>query len=109
MAFRLNVLEEVDELLEPYALKITMPDAVLKRNASIINDCIRRVHERTDEEGNKLPVTIIVCSIDRHHDVEWMVQNVLDNDLKRILVDEIMQENPLIDAKTRSKLFKKFS
>lgn len=109
MGFRLNVLEEVDELLEAHGLKITMPEAIIKRNASVINDCIRRVHARTDEEGNTLPVTIIVCSIDRFHDVEWLVQNVLDNELKRILVDELMQENPIFDAKIRSKLFKKFS
>ena len=103
MAFRFNILEELNELLMHHGLKITMPAAVLKKHAPVINECIRRVHSREDERGDNIALSRILCAIDEHHDVGWFVATILDDESRRIVAGEAVADNPAMKLKLPGK------
>ena len=107
MAFITNQREELNKILAEDGLNINMKDQIIKKNSPIINKAIRLLARKTQSDGNKIPMYLIMLSLDTHFDLKWFVSNVLDDENKRVIRDELIDVHGLGEEKSIDELVDK--
>jgi hypothetical protein len=74
----------INEALEPYGVSIDQKEVILKKNADIINMCLRQVRN----ENHGLLMLDMIIGFDDHVETGWFCSNILDDENKRIVHDE---------------------
>lgn len=88
MSFKSNHAENFNALLQEYGIDIHMKDTILRKNSSVINECLRRLIKGYENEGSNIPMYVILLSIDSIIGMDWFVNSVLDDDNRTRIRDE---------------------
>lgn len=100
MAYITNHRDELNKILAEDGLNINMKDQIIKKNSPIFNKAIRLLARKTHEDGKKVPMYLIVLSLDTHFDMKWLFSNVIDDENKRIIRDEVIDVYGLSEEKS---------
>ncbi len=70
----------------------TMPEVLIKERAAYFNECILTVYEVLHSGDSHICMFEVISSLDSFFDLDFLVKNVLSEDILDIIVDEIMDD-----------------
>lgn len=110
MAFKKDHVKELDMLLNRYRISVSMKEVVLKKHASVFNNCLRELFNIYRKNGIDIPMLHIILSLDaqKYYDAKWLWDNIFDDEIKRIMRDEAIDLYGLSDEKSNIDILEMF-
>jgi len=83
--------------LADFGVTLDMKDQLLKKHSAIFNSVLRQLKNERPE----IPMYVILLGLHEHLDLDWVVQNLL-NDANRTLIRDEMIEHYKIQGEAKS-------
>jgi hypothetical protein len=106
MGFKRNYVDEINQILmtkrteDDSRITLNIPEHKFKKNSEKFNHAVKTVYERYVDEDMKM--FHLLLSLQEYFDMEWLVENVLDDDNTKIIKSEMLKEyNIDVNAKPR--------
>lgn len=102
-----NICNKIETMFSTPSIKdgtcgvFTMPEVLIKERAAYFNECILSVYEVLHTGDLHIGMFEVISSLDSCFDIEFLIKNVLSEDIINTIVDEIMDDFMLSRKKLR--------
>lgn len=97
MGFKRNYIEEINEILmkkrnkDDVRITLNIPEHKFKKNSEKFNYALKSIYEKYKDDEEDVKLFHLLLSLQEYFDMEWLVENILDDTNKKIVKSEMIE------------------
>lgn len=98
MGFKRDYVQEINNILmskrdsDDVRITLNIPEHKFKKNSVKFNYALSSIYDKYNNEDEEIKLFHILLSLQEYFDMEWLVENILDDKNKEIIKSEMALE-----------------
>jgi len=98
MGFKRDYVKEINDILmskrdaNDVRITLNIPEHKFKKNSDKFNFALSLIYNKYNNEEEEIKLFHILLSLQEYFDMDWLVGNILSEDNKKLITDEIKSE-----------------